>query len=460
MTLVRKIKDKKVNFEFNKEYIKVVTDKIASNDAEFITNSFKEIHPADAADIIEHLNQDDREKLIKLNDFKINPEVFVELNESIQSEIIKYLSKESIVYILKNLESDDAIKILENIDENNKNEILGSLPPKDRFVLLESLSYPEDSAARIMQREFTAIPSNWSVGQTIDYLRENKDLPDEFLEIFIVDNEFKPIGTVSSSKVLRTARENKMISIMSESQLSIPVDMDREEVGHLFENYNLNSACVVDKSNKLVGMITSDDVLTVLKEEAEEDALRLAGVGNEEITDGVFKKTKRRFSWLLLNLFTAVIASVVIGFFQEDIEKVVALAVLMPIVASMGGNAGMQTLAVTVRTIATNELTKNNFSQNVLKEFSIGILNGIIFAIISAIIVQLWFNDVTLSLIISISMVLNMIVAGLFGILVPITLKKFKIDPAIASSVFVTTITDVIGFLSFLGIGAYFFYGT
>ena len=460
MTLVRKIKDKKVNFEFNKEYIKVVTEKISKNDADFISNSFKEIHPADAADIIEHLDLEDREKLIKLNNFKIDPEVFVELNESIQSEIIKYLSRESIVYILKNLESDDAIKILENIEEKNKNEILGSLPPKDRFAFLESLSYPEDSAARIMQREFTAIPSNWSVGQTIDYLRENKDLPDEFLEIFIIDNEFKPIGTVSSSKVLRTPRDAKMLSIMSETQLSIPVEMDREEVGHLFENYNLNSACVVDKSNKLVGMITSDDVLTVLKEEAEEDALRLAGVGNEEITDGVIKKTKRRFSWLLLNLFTAVIASIVIGFFQEDIEKVVALAVLMPIVASMGGNAGMQTLAVTVRTIATNELTKNNFTQNVIKEFSIGILNGVIFAIISAIIVQIWFQDTTLSLIISISMILNMIVAGLFGILVPITLKKFKIDPAIASSVFVTTITDVIGFLSFLGIGAYFFYGT
>ena len=205
-------------------------------------------------------------------------------------------------------------------------------------------------------------------------------------------------------------------------------------------------------------MITSDDILTVLKEEAEEDALRLAGVGNEEITDGVFKKTKRRFTWLLLNLFTAIIASIVIGFFQEDIEKVVALAVLMPIVASMGGNAGMQTLAVTIRTIATNELTKNNFSQNILKEFSIGILNGIIFASISAFVVQLWFNDTTLSLIISISMILNMIVAGLFGILVPVSLKKMNIDPAIASSVFVTTITDVIGFLSFLGIGAYFFY--
>ncbi|MBC8301312.1 MAG: magnesium transporter, partial [Pelagibacterales bacterium] len=395
----------------------------------------------------------------KLNSFKIDPEVFIELNESIHSEIIKYLSTETIVSILKNLESDNAIKILENLDEKNKDIVLNSLPPKDRFVLQESLSYPEDTAARLMQREFTAIPSNWSVGQTIDYLRENKDLPDEFLEIFIVDNEFKPIGTVPSSKVLRAPRESKMISIMSETQLSIPVDMDKEEVGHLFENYNLNSACVVDKNNKLVGMITSDDVLTVLKEEAEEDALRLAGVGDEEITDGVLKKTKRRFSWLLLNLFTAILASIVIGFFQEDIEKVVALAVLMPIVASMGGNAGMQTLAVTIRTIATNELTKNNFSENILKEFLIGILNGIIFAIISAFIVQLWFQDVTLSLIISISMILNMIVAGLFGILVPITLKKFNIDPAIASSVFVTTITDVIGFLSFLGIGAYLFYG-
>ena len=460
MTLIKKTKDKKVNFEFNKEYIKVVTNKIANNDTDFISKSFNEMHPADAADIIEHLNQEDRENLIKLNKFRIDPQVFVELNESIQSEIIKYLSIDSIVYILKNLESDDSIKIIENLDEKNKNDVLSSLPPKDRFVLLESLSYPEDSAARIMQREFTAIPSNWSVGQTIDYLRENKDLPEEFLEIFIVDNEFKPIGTVPSSKVLRTPRDAKMISIMNESQLSIPVNMDREEVGHLFENYNLNSACVVDKNNKLVGMITSDDVLTVLKEEAEEDALRLAGVGDEEITDGVLKKTKRRFTWLLLNLFTAVIASIVIGFFQEDIEKVVALAVLMPIVASMGGNAGMQTLAVTIRTIATNELTKNNFSENVLKEFSIGILNGIIFAVISAIIVQLWFQDITLSLIISISMILNMIVAGLFGILIPITLKKFKIDPAIASSVFVTTITDVIGFLSFLGIGAFFFYGT
>ena len=457
MTLVKKIKDKKVNFEFNKEFIKVVTDKIANNDALFIINSFKEMHPADAADIIEHLSENDRESLIKLNSFKIDPEVFVELNESVQTEIIKFLSSESIVRILKNLESDDAIAILENIEEKNKNSILSALPPKDRFALLEGLSYPEDSAARIMQREFTAIPSNWSVGQTIDYLRENKDLPEEFLEIFIVDNDFKPIGTVPSSRVLRTSRDLKMNSIMREMPVLISVNMDKEEVGLTFENYNLVSAGVVNKENKLVGMITADDVVTVVQEEAEEDALRLAGVGDEEITDSVMLKTKRRFNWLLLNLFTALLATWVISFFGASIEQMVALAFLMPIVASMGGNAGMQTLAVTIRAIATKELSKSNFNRVVGKEFLIGILNGIIFAIITAIIVQLWFKELNLSLIIGISMVLNMIVAGLFGILVPVSLKKLNIDPALASSVFVTTITDVIGFLSFLGLGSFYF---
>ena len=368
------------------------------------------------------------------------------------------MSTESIVNILKRLESDNALKILENLDEKKKNIVLGKLPPKDRFLLQEGLSFPEDSAARIMQREFTAIPSDWSVGQTIDYLRENKDLPEEFLEIFIVDNNFKPVGTVSSSKVLRTARETRMNSVMNETQVLIPVDMDKEEVGHTFENYNLVSAGVVDKDNKLVGMITGDDVFTVLKEEAEEDVLRLAGVGDEELTDSIFQKTKRRFNWLLLNLFTALLATWVISKFGATIEQMVALAFLMPIVASMGGNAGMQTLAVTIRAIATKELSKNNFGKIVTKEFVIGILNGVIFAIITGVIVQLWFKEINLSILIAVSMVLNMMVAGLFGILVPITLKKFNIDPAIASSVFVTTITDVIGFLSFLGIGAYFFY--
>ena len=459
MSLTKEITDKKVNFEFNKEFINVFSKKIKNNDTLFLNSTLKEIHPSDSADLIENLIPEDRSKLIELEGFSLDPEIFIELNESIQAEIFIILSIESIVNILRRLESDNALKILENLDEKKKNTVLNKLPPKDRFLLQEGLSYPEDSAARIMQREFTAIPSNWSVGQTIDYLRENKDLPEEFLEIFIVDNNFKPIGTASSSKVLRTPRDSRMNSIMKEMQVLIPVDMDKEEVGHIFENYNLVSAGVVDKNNKLVGMITGDDIVTVVKEEAEEDVLRLAGVGDEEITDGILKKTKRRFNWLLLNLFTALLATWVISKFGATIEQMVALAFLMPIVASMGGNAGMQTLAVTIRAIATKELSSGNITKIITKEFVIGVLNGIIFAIITGLIVQLWFKEINLSMLIAISMILNMIVAGLFGILVPVSLKKFNIDPAIASSVFVTTITDVIGFLSFLGIGAYFFYG-
>jgi magnesium transporter len=458
MALVKKIKDRKVNIEFNKEFIKVINEKIKSQDTDFLSKSLKELLPADSADIIENLSSENRSKLIELEGFNIVPEIFVELNESIQTEIFSILSVESIASLLKKLESDNALKIFENLDKSKKETVLNKLPPKDRFLLEEGLSYPQDTAARIMQREFTAIPSNWSVGQTIDYLRENKDLPDDFLEIFIVDSDFKPIGTVPSSKVLRTARESKMNLIMREMQVLIPVNMDQEEVGHTFENYNLTSAGVVDKNNKLVGMITSDDILTVVKEEAEEDVLRLAGVGDEEITDSILRKTKRRFNWLLLNLLTALLATWVISKFGATIEQMIALAFLMPIVASMGGNAGMQTLAVTVRAIATKELSSENFTKIVSKEFVIGILNGIIFAIITGIIVQLWFREINLTIIIAASMIVNMIVAGLFGILVPVSLKKFDIDPAIASSVFVTTITDVIGFLSFLGIGAYFFY--
>ena len=457
MNLVKTVGNKKVNLEFNKDFINLFSDKIKSTDIAFINQTLKDLHPSDTANLIENLAKDTREKLIEIEGFNIGPEIFIEINESIQSEVLQLLSDDSIANIIKRLESDNSIKILENLESSKKNSILDKLPPKDRFLLEEGLSFPEDSAARIMQREFTAVPSDWTVGQTIDYLRENKDLPKEFLEIFIVDNDFQPIGTVPSSRVLRTPRDHKMNSIMRKVPVLIPVNMDKEEVGHTFENYNLVSAGVVNKNNKLVGMITADDIVTVVQEEAEEDALRLAGVGDEEITDSVFIKTKRRFSWLLLNLFTALLATWVISIFGATIEQMVALAFLMPIVASMGGNAGMQTLAVTIRAIATKELSSGNFNNIVMKEFLIGILNGIIFAIITAAIVQLWFENLNLTLIISISMILNMIVAGLFGIMVPVSLKKFNIDPALASSVFVTTITDVIGFLSFLGIGSYFF---
>ena len=457
MSLIKSIGNKKVNLDFNKDFITIFIDKINNRDLKFINQTLKDLHPSDVANLIEILPSETRVKLIEIESFNIAPEIFIELNESVQGEVLQLLSLDSISNIIKRLESDDAVAILENLDLDKKNLILDKLPPKDRFLLEEGLSYPEDSAARIMQREFAATPSDWTVGQTIDYLRESKDLPQEFLEIFIVDNDFKPIGTVPSSRVLRTARDSKMNSIMIEMPVLIPVNMDKEEVGHTFENYNLVSAGVVNKNNKLVGMITADDIVTVVQEEAEEDVVRVAGVGDEEITDSVFLKTKRRFNWLLINLATALLASWVISIFGAEIEKVVALAFLMPIVASMGGNAGMQTLAITIRAIATKELSSSNINKIIGKEFLIGVLNGIIFAIITAIIVQLWFKQLDLSIIIAASMVLNMIVAGLFGILIPVTLKKMNIDPALASSVFVTTVTDVIGFLSFLGIGSLVF---
>jgi len=458
MSLVKTIGEKKVNLDFNKDFINLFNEKIKSKDVQFINQTLKDLHPADVANLIENLPPDTREKLIEIEAFNIEAEIFIEINESIQAEVLLLLSVESIAKILHKLESDNALQILEKLEENKKKKVLDKLLPKDRFLLEEGLSYPEDSAARIMQREFTAVPSNWTVGQTIDYLRENKELPKEFLEIFIIDNDFKPIGTVPSSRVLRAPRDSKMNSIMRKVPVLISANMDKEEVGHTFESYNLVSAGVVNKNNKLVGMITADDVVTVVQEEAEEDVLRLAGVGDEEITDSVAIKTKRRFNWLLLNLFTALIATWVISRFGATIEQMVALAFLMPIVASMGGNAGMQTLAVTIRAIAKKELSSGNFFTVVTKEFIIGVLNGIIFAIITGVIVQFWFKEVNLSILIAVSMTLNMIVAGLFGILVPVSLKKFNIDPAIASSVFVTTITDVIGFLSFLGIGSYFLF--
>ena len=306
-----------------------------------------------------------------------------------------------------------------------------------------------------MQTEYCAVSPNWTVGETIDYLRENEDLPKEFLQIFIVDNFGKLIGSIPSSRVLRNPRNIKMDNIMDRRPVLINGDLDKEEVGNLFEQYNLVSAGVIDRNKKLIGMITADDILTVVKEEGEEDVLKLAGVQDEEVTDNAFKITKKRFIWLLINLFTAVIASRVIGLFDENIEKVVALAVLMPIVASMGGNAATQTLAVTIRLLATKELTTDNLFKIINKEFCIGFLNGLFFSIISALFVFFWFYDFKLSILIGISMIINMIFAGLSGIIIPVMLEKYKIDPAIASTVFVTTITDVIGFLSFLGLASF-----
>ncbi len=415
------------------------------------------MHPSDIAEVISNLPEKKRFELIALENFKINPHVIVELTDELQKDILEKISSDRIVKIVNSLESDNALQIIENLTDEKKDRVLTKIPIEDKNLFEETLStYPENSAARIMQREFAAIPQDWSVGQTIDYLRETNELPKEFLEIFIINELNIPVGSVPSSRVLRTSREVKMNSIMNSNKFLIPAEMDQEQVAYNFEQYNLFSAGVVDSNHKLIGMITGDDIVTIIKEEAEEDTLRLAGVSDEEISDTAFSITKKRFVWLAINLLTAILASTVISLFNASIEKVVALAILMPIVASMGGNAGTQTLTVTVRLIATKELIASNVSKIISKEFLVGLFNGLIFAVITGVAIYIWFRDIHLSLLIAVAMTINMTAAGFFGIVVPITLNKFKIDPAISSSVFVTTVTDVFGFLSFLGLASYF----
>jgi len=407
--------------------------------------------------VISNLPEKKRFELIALENFKINPHVIVELTDELQKDILEKISSDKIVKIVNSLESDNALQIIENLTDEKKDRVLTKIPIEDKNLFEETLStYPENSAARIMQREFAAVPQDWSVGQTIDYLRETNELPKEFLEIFIINELNIPVGSVPSSRVLRTSREVKMNSIMNSNKFLIPAEMDQEQVAYNFEQYNLFSAGVVDSNHKLIGMITGDDIVTIIKEEAEEDTLRLAGVSDEEISDTAFSITKKRFVWLAINLLTAILASTVISLFNASIEKVVALAILMPIVASMGGNAGTQTLTVTVRLIATKELIASNVSKIISKEFLVGLFNGLIFAVITGVAIYIWFRDIHLSLLIAVAMTINMTAAGFFGIVVPITLNKFKIDPAISSSVFVTTVTDVFGFLSFLGLASYF----
>ena len=399
--------------------------------------------------------------LINIIGKNFDPEILTYLNDSLRDEIVEILDLKQLASNSAKLDVDDAVDLIEDLQKSDQATFLENVEEKERKLIQEGLNYPEDSAGRLMQRKFVAVNEKWNVGNAIDYLRNNKkELPEDFYDIYLIDKIDKVTGIVPLGRLMGSKREVNLINIKNHETRLVKVNTDQEEVAYLFNKYGLVSAPVVDESKKLLGSITVDDVVDVIEEEREEDILKLGGVAHTDIYDAIIDTTRSRFSWLFLNLLTAIIASIVIGFFQASIEKVVALAVLMPIVASMGGNAGMQTLAVTVRSLATQDLTKNNFTNNIIKEFNIGVLNGIIFAIISSIIVYFWFHDSQLAFIISISMILTMIVAGLFGILIPVTLKKFNIDPAISSSVFVTTITDVIGFLSFLGIGAFFFYGT
>ena len=456
MNIKAENKDKKLEFNFSQEYLNKIVDNIKNQNIDYINKELNKLHPSDSAEVISNLSEQIREVLFNFEYFDINPKIIVEFTDELQKEVLGLLNPIKIKKIIQNLESDNAVHLVENLETTKCDEVLKLLDEKYKKFFIETLNlYHENSAGRIMQTEFASVPQQWSVGETIDYLRETKDLPNEFVIIFIVNENNNPVGSVSSSRVLTASREIKMKDIMIDNKFLIPADMDQEDVAYNFETYNLVSAGVVDNENKLIGMITADDIVTILKEETEEDTFRLAGVSEEDISDSAIDITKKRFIWLTLNLITAVIASLVIGFFDENIEKVVALAILMPIVASMGGNAATQTLTVTVRLLATKELISSNIRKIISKEFLVGFFNGIIFAFITAILILFWFNDKNLSILIGLAMIINMSIAGLFGILTPLTLDKFKIDPAIASSVFVTTITDVIGFLSFLGLASF-----
>ena len=456
MNIKAENKDKKLEFNFSQEYLSKIVDNIKNQNIDYINKELNKLHPSDSAEVISNLSEQIREVLFNFEYFDINPKIIVEFTDELQKEVLALLNPIKIKKIIQNLESDNAVHLVENLETAKCDEVLKFLDEKYKKFFIETLNlYHENSAGRIMQTEFASVPQQWSVGETIDYLRETKDLPNEFVLIFIVNENNNPVGSVSSSRVLTASREVKMKDIMIDNKFLIPADMDQEDVAYNFETYNLVSAGVVDNENKLIGMITADDIVTILKEETEEDTFRLAGVSEEDISDSAIDITKKRFIWLTLNLITAVIASLVIGFFDENIEKVVALAILMPIVASMGGNAATQTLTVTVRLLATKELISSNIRKIISKEFLVGFFNGIIFAFITAILILFWFNDKNLSILIGLAMIINMSIAGLFGILTPLTLNKFKIDPAIASSVFVTTITDVIGFLSFLGLASF-----
>lgn len=456
MNIKAENKDKKLEFNFSQEYLDKIVYNIKNQNIDYINEELNKLHPSDSAEVISNLSEQIREVLFNFEYFDINPKIIVEFTDELQKEVLALLNPIKIKKIIQNLESDNAVHLVENLETAKCDEVLKLLDENYKKFFIETLNlYHENSAGRIMQTEFASVPQQWSVGETIDYLRETKDLPNEFVLIFIVNENNNPVGSVSSSRVLTASREVKMKDIMIDNKFLIPADMDQEDVAYNFETYNLVSAGVVDNENKLIGMITADDIVTILKEETEEDTFRLAGVSEEDISDSAIDITKKRFIWLTLNLITAVIASLVIGFFDENIEKVVALAILMPIVASMGGNAATQTLTVTVRLLATKELISSNIRKIISKEFLVGFFNGIIFAFITAILILFWFDDKNLSILIGLAMIINMSIAGLFGILTPLTLDKFKIDPAIASSVFVTTITDVIGFLSFLGLASF-----
>ncbi len=454
-----KIMEKKINkntFSPN-ESVQKITNYLDNYQNNKILEYLKDLHNADIADLLQNLDPVLRLSLINIISDKFDPEILTYLNDSLREEIVETLDIKQLATNAKELDIDDAVDLVEDLEKKDQNIFLENLEEKDRSLIEEGLNYPEDSAGRLMQRKFVSLDNSWSVGQAIDYLRGNKkNLPEDFYDIYLIDNFKKVIGVVPLGRLMGSKRDVNLIEIKNKETRLIDVNTDQEEVAYLFSKYGLVSAAVIDKNEKIIGSITVDDVVEVIEEEREEDILKLGGVGQTDIYNAVIDTTKSRFSWLLVNLLTAVVASIVIGFFEASIEKVVALAILMPIVASMGGNAGTQTLTVAVRALAIKELTASNAIKIITKETFIGGINGIIFAVIISLVSMYWFQDLMLGIIIGFAMVLNLIVAGFAGTIIPLTLDKLKIDPALASGVILTTITDVFGFLSFLGLATLF----
>ncbi len=439
------------------EYVNSVREALAAGEHDTLAELVSALHEADLADLLELLKPDERRNLIAALGSRFDFAALAELQEQVRDEIIDALPNAQVAEVVRDLESDDAVLLLENLDAADQSEILEQLPAGERASLRRSLDYPEDSAGRLMQAEFIAVPPFWTVGQTIDFMREEEALPQSFSEIFVVDPTYRLLGKVRLDRLLRTRRPTHIEEIMDRVSHEIEVTDDQEEVARLFERYDLMSAPVVDDSKRLVGVITVDDVVDVIQEEAEEDIHRLGGVHDESVADTVLRITQRRFTWLLINLGTAILASIIIGLFDATIEQMVALAILMPIVASMGGNAATQTMTVTVRALATRELGAVNARRIITREATVGLLNGFIFAFIMGVVTLLWFGHTSLGIVIALAMIINMLAAGLAGILIPLTLDHFGIDPAVSSSVFVTTVTDVVGFFAFLGLAAWWF---
>ena len=434
------------------EFVRRVRDSLEAGENDAVYGMVEGLHPADIADLFELLDSDDRPALALAISDLMGSEVYAELNDYVREDIVEQLPAETVADIAEQLDTDDAVAMLEDLDEEDQQAVLAEMEPEDRAAIETALSYPEESAGRLMSRDFVAVPEHMTVGDLIDFLRESGELANEFWEVFIVDARFHPVGTCALSWILRTPRSIALTDVMQRDQTLIPVTMDQEEVALRFQKYALISAAVVDPDGRLVGQITVDDVVHIIQEEAGEDVLLLSGAGDGDINEPIQTTIRTRLTWLVVNLGTAIIAASVVGLFQGAIAKFALLAVLMPIVSGMGGNAGTQTLAVIVRALATNQLTSSNTWRMIAREFSIASANGLALGVLIGTGVGVIFSNPLLGGVIATAMLINNLIAGLAGILVPVTLDRLKIDPAVSSAVFVTMATDVMGFFSFLGL--------